>query len=156
MTNIVHEQTLKAIEDFVITREKKKYASQEIIKELVSESENIKKNWTLTQLHIVSVIHESKQHMNNTLLSMELNISKATISKAIRVLIDNKILLTHQNIDNKKEIFYTLTDEGIQLAIIHNKLHKIAHERYIKLFQQFNDSELQIITNFLDAWKECI
>ncbi|MGR3779251.1 MarR family transcriptional regulator [Bacillus paramycoides] len=99
MTNIVHEQTLKAIEDFVITREKKKYASQEMIKELVSESENINKNWTLTQLHIVSVIHESKQQMNNTLLSMELNISKATISKAIRVLIDDKILLTHQNTD---------------------------------------------------------
>ncbi|ALL11734.1 MarR family transcriptional regulator [Bacillus thuringiensis] len=156
MTNIVHEQTLKAIEDFVITREKKRFATQEMIQRLVSDSENINKNWTLTQLHIVSVIHESKQHMNNTLLSMELNISKATISKAIRVLIDNKILLTHQNIDNKKEIFYTLTDEGIQLAIIHKKLHKIAHERYNKLFQQFNDTELQVITIFLESWKECI
>ncbi|ARV91120.1 MarR family transcriptional regulator [Bacillus thuringiensis serovar roskildiensis] len=156
MTSTVHEQTLKAIEDFVITREKKKFAAQEMIQRLVNDSENINKNWTLTQLHIVSVIHESKQHMNNTLLSMELNISKATISKAIRVLIDNKILLTHQNIDNKKEIFYTLTDEGIQLAIIHKKLHKIAHERYNKLFQQFNDTELQVITNFLESWKECI
>ncbi|MFJ1118388.1 MarR family transcriptional regulator [Bacillus thuringiensis] len=156
MTSTVHEQTLKAIEDFVITREKKKFAAQEMIQRLVNDSENINKNWTLTQLHIVSVIHESKQHMNNTLLSMELNISKATISKAIRVLIDNKILLPHQNIDNKKEIFYTLTDEGIQLAIIHKKLHKIAHERYNKLFQQFNDTELQVITNFLESWKECI
>ncbi|PWN11927.1 MarR family transcriptional regulator [Bacillus thuringiensis] len=156
MTNLVHKQTLKAIEDFVITREKKKYASQEMIKELVSEYENINKNWTLTQLHIVSVIHESKQQMNNTLLSMELNISKATISKAIRVLIDNNILLTHQNTDNKKEIFYTLTDKGIQLAIVHKKLHKIAHERYSELFQQFNDSELQVVTKFLEAWKQCI
>lgn len=156
MTNFVHKQTLKAIEDFVITREKKKYASQEMIKELVSDYENINKNWTLTQLHIVSVIHESKQQMNNTLLSMELNISKATISKAIRILIDNRILLTHQNTDNKKEIFYTLTDKGIQLAIVHKKLHKIAHERYSALFQQFNDSELQVVTKFLEAWKQCI
>ncbi|AKR39056.1 MarR family transcriptional regulator [Bacillus cereus] len=156
MTNLVHKQTLKAIEDFVITREKKKYASQEMIKELVSDYENINKNWTLTQLHIVSVIHESKQQMNNTLLSMELNISKATISKAIRVLIDNRILLTHQNTDNKKEIFYTLTDKGIQLAIVHKKLHKIAHKRYSELFQQFDDSELQVVTKFLEAWKQCI
>ncbi|TFZ13997.1 MarR family transcriptional regulator [Bacillus cereus] len=156
MTNFVHKQTLKAIEDFVITREKKKYASQEMIKVLVSDYENINKNWTLTQLHIVSVIHESKQQMNNTLLSMELNISKATISKAIRVLIDNKILLTHQNTDNKKEIFYTLTDKGIQLAIVHKKLHKIAHKRYSELFQQFDDSELQVVTKFLEAWKQCI
>ncbi|MED2984873.1 MarR family transcriptional regulator [Bacillus thuringiensis] len=156
MTNFVHKQTLKAIEDFVITREKKKHASQEMIKELVSEYENINKNWTLTQLHIVSVIHESKQQMNNTLLSMELNISKATISKAIRVLIDNRILLTHQNTDNKKEIFYTLTDKGIQLAIVHKKLHKIAHKRYSELFQQFDDSELQVVTKFLEAWKQCI
>ncbi len=156
MTNFVHKQTLKAIEDFVITREKKKYASQEMIKELVSDYENINKHWTLTQLHIVSVIHESKQQMNNTLLSMELNISKATISKAIRVLIDNKILLTHQNTDNKKEIFYTLTDKGIQLAIVHKKLHKIAHDRYSELFQQFDDSELQVVTKFLEAWKQCI
>ena len=86
----------------------------------------------------------------------KLNISKATISKAIRVLIDNKIVLTHQNEDNKKEIFYTLTDEGIQLAIIHKKLHKIAHERYNKLLKQFNDSELQVVTKFLEAWKKCI
>ncbi|MEB9440244.1 MarR family transcriptional regulator [Bacillus cereus] len=156
MTNLVHKQTLKAIEDFVITREKKKYASQEMIKELVSDYENINKNWTLTQLHIVSVIHESKQQMNNTLLSMELNISKATISKAIRVLIDNRILLTHQNTDNKKEIFYTLTDKGIQLAIVHKKLHKIAHKRYSELFQQFDDFELQVVTKFLEAWKQCI
>ncbi|MGN4730037.1 MarR family transcriptional regulator [Bacillus cereus group sp. MYBK181-1] len=156
MTNFVHKQTLKAIEDFVITREKKKYASQEMIKELVSDYENINKNWTLTQLHIVSVIHESKQQMNNTLLSMELNISKATISKAIRILIDNRILLTHQNTDNKKEIFYTLTDKGIQLAIVHKKLHKIAHKRYSELFQQFDDSELQVVTKFLEAWKQCI
>lgn len=145
-------EALKALEQFIKERE----AADKIRKQVkTSQEELITSDWTLTQLHIVATIKENGR-ANNTTLSESLNVSKPAITKAIRKLLDHHILEKIQEEDNKKEVYYLLTKSGEMLALIHAQLHEQARERYLRIFDEFNTVELEIIIRFLHAITESI
>jgi len=121
----------------------------------VSQEEAIVFDWTLTQLHIVAVIKE-KGKANNIMLSEILNVSKPAITKAVKKLLEHNILEKIQQEDNKKEVYYLLTKSGEMLALIHNRLHEQAKNRYLSIFNNFNTTELETIIRFLNAITENI
>lgn len=145
-------EALEALEQFIKERE----AADKIRKQVkTSQEELIASDWTLTQLHIVATIKENGR-ANNTTLSESLNVSKPAITKAIRKLLDHHILEKIQEEDNKKEVYYLLTKSGEMLALIHAQLHEQARERYLRIFDEFNTAELEIIIRFLHAITESI
>ncbi|QPA31682.1 MarR family transcriptional regulator [Thermaerobacillus caldiproteolyticus] len=156
MTNTIHEQAFQAVQDFVIKRERKIQTRQSMVDKIAYDLKDLKKNWTITQLHIVSLINSNNNPVNNTFLANKLNISKAAVSKAISVLMKHNILSSHKNENNNREIYYTLTEEGKRLAAIHDQMHEIVKNRYIQLFKQFSDSELEIVIKFLNEWSKLI
>lgn len=145
-------EALEALEQFIKERE----AADKIRKQVKTSQEKlIASDWTLTQLHIVATIKENGR-ANNTTLSESLNVSKPAITKAIRKLLDHHILEKIQEEDNKKEVYYLLTKSGEMLALIHAQLHEQARERYLRIFDEFNTAELEIIIRFLHAITESI
>ncbi|MEI3611476.1 MarR family transcriptional regulator [Pseudogracilibacillus sp. SO30301A] len=121
----------------------------------VSQEDAIISDWTLTQLHIVATIKE-KGKANNTMLSESLNVSKPAITKAVRKLLEHNVLVKTQQEDNKKEVYYLLTKSGEMLALIHDQLHEQAKKRYLRIFDEFNTTELETIIRFLYAVTENI
>lgn len=121
----------------------------------VSREEAIISDWTLTQLHIVATIKE-KGKANNTMLSESINVSKPAITKAVRKLLEHNVLVKTQQEDNKKEVFYLLTKSGEMLALIHDQLDEQAKKRYLRIFDEFNTTELETIIRFLNAVTENI
>ena len=107
-------------------------------------------DWTLTQLHIVATIKE-KGKANNTSLSENLKLSKPAITKAVKKLLQQNILMKIQQEDNKKEVYYLLTESGEKLALVHNQLHEQARIRYLSILDNFNIVELETIIKFLNA-----
>jgi len=107
-------------------------------------------DWTLTQLHIVATIKE-KGMANNTYLSENLKLSKPAITKAVKKLLQQNILMKIQQEDNKKEVYYLLTESGEKLALVHNQLHEKARIRYLSILDNFNIVELETIIKFLNA-----
>ncbi|WP_079708018.1 MarR family transcriptional regulator [Paraliobacillus ryukyuensis] len=145
-------EALEALEQFIKERE----AADKIRKRTkISQEQSIISDWTLTQLHIVATIKE-KGRANNTTLSESLNVSKPAITKAIRKLLDHHILEKIQEEGNKKEVYYLLTKSGEMLALIHTQLHEQARDRYLRIFDEFNTAELEIIIRFLKAITESI
>ncbi|GIN14297.1 hypothetical protein J26TS2_41640 [Shouchella clausii] len=120
-----------------------------------SQEEAIVSDWTLTQLHIVAIVKE-KERANNTMLAEHLNVSKPAVTKAVKKLLDQQILEKIQQADNKKEVFYRLTKSGEMLAFIHDQLHEQARNRYMRIFAEFNSTELETIIRFLHALTENI
>ena len=57
---------------------------------------------------------------------------------------------------DKKSVYYSLTEEGTQLAALHDELHEQAVSSYLEFLHEFNEDELQVIERFLKAWKEKI
>lgn len=121
----------------------------------VSQEEVIVSDWTLTQLHIIAVIKE-KGKANNLMLADMLHVSKPAITKAVKKLLEHNLLEKTQQGDNKKEIYYILTKSGEMLAFIHNQLHEQAKNRYLRILNDFNTTELETIIRFLNAITENI
>ncbi|MCM3792850.1 MarR family transcriptional regulator [Priestia megaterium] len=151
----LHKQAFQAIESLIMTREKKVQSRKILANKLTQSVNSTNKKWTITQLHIVSLINKD-QYVNNALLSKELNISKPAVSKAINTLVGHSIVIENKNIHNNRETFYSLTKEGEELAKIHDKMHEIAEKRYVELLNKFSDVELKIIIKFLNEWTKQI
>lgn len=110
--------------------------------------DSIVKDWTLTQLHIVSAIKEQGS-ANNSSLAETLHLSKPAITKAIRRMLEKHVIVKTRQEDNQKEVHYLLTEFGEQLASIHARLHEQAKSRYLSLLDGFNTDELDTIIAFL-------
>lgn len=142
------EQVLKALQEFITTRE----SLQKL------ESTNMKNylfgvSWTLTQLHIVALLQRDGM-LNNTSLAEKLNVSKPAITKAMKNLLEHHIVAIKQMEGNKKEIHYILTDKGNELALLHEQLHEEAKSQYLKLLESFSDEQLETINTFLYSLTE--
>jgi len=114
------------------------------------------RKWTITQLHILSLVNENPNGWNNTLLSTELNVSKPAVTKAVNALIENDLLISTKKAENNKEVYYDITHQGKELAVEHEKLHKIIERKYYDLFRAFSEEELDVVIRFLDAWSKLI
>lgn len=146
----IDEKVLKAIENFITQREAESKKENLNYKLYKSENKNtITNQWTLTQLHTVAIIKENRT-ANNNFLSQELNISKPAVTKAVKKLLDYNIIIEIELENNRKETYYTLTDQGESLAFLHDKLHEEVKQKYIKIFEEFPDSDLEVVRNFLE------
>lgn len=68
--NNIHEQVFEAVQDFVLKREKRMQDEQQkAAEEAFKGEEHLRQHWTLTQLHIVSVINDSEALVNNAYLA---------------------------------------------------------------------------------------
>ncbi|MBS3681239.1 MarR family transcriptional regulator [Ornithinibacillus massiliensis] len=138
-------ETLSALQQLIKEREasqKRRSFSR------TDKEDSIIQDWTLTQLHIVSAI-KAQGSANNTSLSKTLNVSKPAITKAIRKMLENNVVVESRQEENQKEVYYLLTDYGEQLARIHERLHEQARNRYLSLLDNFDEEELETIITFL-------
>ncbi|MCA1174239.1 MULTISPECIES: MarR family transcriptional regulator [Bacillus] len=149
MNNSIHDELFQAIQQFALKRDKRVWQKVQIPSS--QHLDHLKKDWTLTQLHIVSCLHTSK-NVNNSFLASRLHISKAAVSKAIQALLKHNIITVTKKPGNKKEIFYTLTESGKELAGLHEQLHQKAKEQYKQLFNEFSIDELKTVTAFINLW----
>src|SRR5699024_4282705 len=121
MNNSSKEKVLTAIEQFIIQREKKMQNRDDIAKNLLIKQGFTENKWSLTQLHIIALINENPNKANNAFLANELGISKPAITKAVRSLIKEELILPKQKENNQKSIYDTLTNTHKQLSVIHTE-----------------------------------
>jgi len=146
------EEALESLQHLITERE----AAQKRRKvDKAGQEEVLVLDWTLTQLHIVATIKE-KGRANNTFLSESLKLSKPAITKAVKKLLQHNILAKMHQEENKKEVYYLLTESGEKLALIHNQLHEQARNSYLSILDNFNIAELETIIKFLNAVTENI
>ena len=140
-----YDEALKAIENFIITHEVR---NRERIK--VKRKGNADTSeWNITQLHTVAIIKENN-YVNNTFLADKLNISKAAVSKLIKKLLNEGMIKDIVLNDNRKEKYYELTDDGRMLADTQKNQRKKIEQKYINVFNKFNENELNAIVKFLN------
>lgn len=152
MGSLSKEKTLKAIENFILQREKNSKQQNDVAEGLLISHGFSGDKWSLTQLHIVALINEKPSEANNTFLAKKLGISKPAVTKAINALTKENMITAQKKESNQKTIYYSLTNSGKKLALIHEQMHQKAKGRYEQLLNQFSNEELQLITKFLNAW----
>ena len=152
----LYELTQAKLLDYLHSRDKavdfKKEKAFAIIEEMnvVSQDQEIDiSHLTLTQIHVLHEISE-KENTNVTLISNIIGITKGGVSKAVSKLIQWGLVHEVANGSSKREIHYKLTQQGVKLSFVHEKLHQSLKVKYTKLYEGYSEEEMSIIQRFLD------
>jgi DNA-binding MarR family transcriptional regulator len=74
------------------------------------------------------------------------------ISKTTRKLIKKGVLESYRKSDNKKEIYFRLTEQGKAVFKIHDDLHREFQERDKAVFEQVTDEQFDIMLDFTENY----
>lgn len=116
-------------------------------------SREILHNYGYTEIHCIHLIGKLEQP-NVTKISLELAMTKSTISRIAKRLLDNGDIESYQLECNKKEIYYKLTPKGQELFDEHLKIHSSGRERDKKFFEEFDDNDSRIVSEFLSKYNK--
>lgn len=89
---------------------------------------------------------------NVTKLAESLYMTRGAISKLTKKLMDKGLIESYQRSDNKKEIYFRLTEQGKVIYKIHEELHKEFQERDKVVFEQVTDEEFDSMLRFVENY----
>ena len=104
---------------------------------------------TNTQEHILMLL--SQESLTNSELAKRLNVSQAAVTKAVKALVEQKMLETFKDKKDARVTFYRLTDLARPIAEEHQHHHVHTLETYQRLAEQFSSDEQEVIVKFLDG-----
>jgi DNA-binding MarR family transcriptional regulator len=92
----------------------------------------------------------SNHSINAVNISQKVLITKSGISKIMLRLKKKGLINAVHPENNRKEILYTLTDKGHQVALIHLEVYKGLYDKYFKLLESYSEEELICISRFVN------
>ena len=104
---------------------------------------------TNTQEHILMLL--SQASLTNSDLAKRLNVSQAAVTKAVKALVEQKMLQTFKDKKDARVTFYRLTDLARPIAEEHQHHHVHTLDAYQRLAEQFSSDEQEVIVKFLDG-----
>ena len=104
---------------------------------------------TNTQEHILMLL--SLESLTNSDLAKRLNVSQAAVTKAVKALVEQKMLETFKDKKDARVTFYRLTDLARPIAEEHQHHHVHTLDTYQRLAEKFAPDEQEVIVKFLDG-----
>lgn len=104
---------------------------------------------TNSQEHILMLL--SQESLTNSDLAKRLNISQAAVTKAVKALLEQKMLETFKDKKDARVTFYRLTDLARPIAEEHQHHHVHTLDTYQRLAEKFSSDEQEVIVKFLDG-----
>lgn len=101
-----------------------------------------------SEVHCIEFIGKNKD-TNVTKISESLFMTKGAISKITKKLLKKGSIERYQKSDNKKEIYFKLTEQGKVVFNTHEKLHKELQDRDEAVFNQVTDKQYDAMLAFL-------
>lgn len=118
-----------------------------------SKMEKLLKDYKPSEVHCIEYI-EKNVDSNVTKLAESFYMTRGAISKLTRKLMEKGLIETFQKPDNKKEIYFRLTEQGKALYNIHEELHKEFQDRDKVVFEQITEEQFNSMLNFINKYSE--
>ncbi|CAM3119704.1 MarR family transcriptional regulator [Paenibacillus taichungensis] len=109
------------------------------------------KGYKPSEVHCVEYI-EKNADSNVTKLAEAFYMTRGAISKLTKKLMEKSLIESYQKSDNKKEIYFRLTEQGKVIYQIHEDLHNEFHERDKAVFEQVTDDQFDSMLQFVDKY----
>lgn len=100
-----------------------------------------------SEIHCIDYIGNNPES-NVTQLADAFYMTRGAISKLTKKLITKGLIECYQKMGNKKERYFCLTDTGLEVFKIHEKLHHEFDIRDESVFEQISKEELDGILHF--------
>ncbi|MBM7867352.1 MarR family transcriptional regulator [Heliobacterium gestii] len=89
---------------------------------------------------------------NVTKLAESFYMTRSAISKITKKLIEKGYIESYQKPDNKKEIYFRLTEQGKATYKVHEGLHKEFQERDKAVFEQVTEEQFDSMLSFVEKY----
>ncbi|AKR09428.1 MULTISPECIES: MarR family transcriptional regulator [Bacillus cereus group] len=109
------------------------------------------KGFKSSEVHCIEYI-ENNADSNVTQLAEAFYVTRGAISRMTKKLIQKGLIESYQKSENKKEIYFRLTEEGKEIYKIHEDLHKEFQERDKAVFEQVTKEEFDSIISFVEKY----
>ena len=111
------------------------------------------KGYKPSEVHYIECIGRNADS-NVTKLAESLYMTRGAISKMTKKLIQKGIIESYQKPDNKKEIYFRLTEQGQRIYKVHEKLHKEFQERDKSVFEQVTEEQFESMLKFVEKYSK--
>ncbi|MFD1887974.1 MarR family transcriptional regulator [Paenibacillus wenxiniae] len=91
---------------------------------------------------------------NVTRLAEHFYMTRSAISKMTKKLLEKGLIKSYQKPDNKKEIYFQLTEQGKEIEHIHERLHLEFQERDAAVFASITDQQYDRMLTFIDSYSQ--
>lgn len=104
---------------------------------------------SVSSLHVLDAIraHEGIKGID---IAREMGITKGAVSKITRKLLDQDLIRKTQLPDNLKEIYFSVTPLGAELAELHRLFHQEKDQKVMALLTSYDAASLEIVADFLE------
>ena len=109
------------------------------------------KGYKSSEVHCIEYIGQTV-NPNVTKLAEAFYMTRGAISKLTKKLIKKGLIESYKSKDNKKEIYFRLTEQGKKIYKIHEKLHREFHERDKIIFDEISEEQFNNILTFVDKY----
>ena len=111
------------------------------------------KGYKSSEIHYIEFIGRNVES-NVTKLAESLYMTRGALSKITKKLIKKGIIESYQKPDNKKEIYFRLTEQGQAINKVHEKLHKEFQKRDKPVFEQITEGQFDSMLSFMEKYSK--
>lgn len=111
------------------------------------------KGFTPSEIHCIEYVGRTKD-VNVTELAEAFYMTRSAISKLTKKLIEKQLIERYQKPDNKKEMYFTLTEKGKKIDRIHKELHREFKERDRAVFEGTSIEQFEAMLHFSEEYNE--
>ncbi|AIQ54117.1 MarR family transcriptional regulator [Paenibacillus sp. FSL R7-0331] len=104
-----------------------------------------------SEVHCIECI-EKNADSNVTKLAESLYMTKGAISKLTKKLTDRGLIESYQKPENKKEVYFRLTEQGRTIFHIHEELHNGFRMRDQAVFEQVTGEQYDSMLSFIEKY----
>jgi DNA-binding MarR family transcriptional regulator len=109
------------------------------------------KGYKSSEVHCIEYIGRNVDS-NVTKLAEPFYMTRGAISKMTKKLIKKGVIESYQKPDNKKEIYFRLTEQGQEIYKVHEELHKEFQERDKAVFEQVTEEQFDSMLSFVEKY----
>ncbi|HDX9630179.1 TPA: MarR family transcriptional regulator [Bacillus cereus] len=109
------------------------------------------KGFKSSEVHCIEYI-ENNADSNVTQLAEAFYVTRGAISRMTKKLIQKGLIESYQKSENKKEVYFRLTEQGKEIYKIHEDLHKEFQDRDKAVFEQVTEEEFESIISFVEKY----
>lgn len=111
------------------------------------------KGYQPSEVHCIEYIGRNADS-NVAKLAESFFMTTGAMSKMTKKLIEKGVIESYQKPENKKEIYYKLTDQGKVIYNIHEELHQEFQERDKSVFEQVTDEQFGSMLSFIEKYSK--
>lgn len=104
--------------------------------------------YSYSETHCIDYIGKTELP-NVTKIADNMQMTRGAISKMTKKLLAKGLIEKYSLESNKKEVYFRLTESGMELYKEHEKRHKLWEQRDSKFLERYSAEEMQIITRFM-------